>query len=227
MRVVTNDRLITSKSGMVRNAMTVGLVLMAVAAVAALQPRYIAYAYASLLVSFPLVNWGGRGAAKWLRSPRPDQVVAKALKGLDHSSQLFCYVLPAENVLLCPTGLFVLCVKTPEGAISCRGAKWSRRLRLPQLLAVLYDERLGNPSRQARREAEKLRAFVAAHLPEANATVTPLVVFTSPQVTLEVVEPTVPAMLVRDLKAHLRGTVGTLASPDYKALASLFNEQVH
>jgi hypothetical protein len=95
MRVVTNDRLISRKAGIVRNAMTVGLVLMAVAAVAAFQPRYIAYAYASLLISFPLVNWGGRGAAKWLRSPRPDQVIAKALKSLDHSFQLFCYVLPA------------------------------------------------------------------------------------------------------------------------------------
>jgi hypothetical protein len=227
MRVVTNESLIKSKAGMVRNAMTVGLVMLAVAAVAAFQPRYVAYAYASLLISFPLVNWGGRGAAKWLRSPRPDQVIAKTLKSLEHSCQLFCYVLPAENVLLCRAGLFVLCVKTLDGAIVCRGAKWRRRLRLSQLLAVLYDERLGNPTRQARRQAEKLHAFVAAHLPEVNVTVRPIVVFTSPQATLEVVEPAVPAMLVRDLKAHLRGIEATLASPDYKALTNLFNEQVH
>jgi len=225
MRVVTNDSLISKKAAMVRNAMTTGLVLMAMAAVMAFSQRYIVYAYASLLVSFPLVSWGARGATKWLRSPRPDQVLAKTLKSLDHSYQLYSHTLPVDNVLLCPKGLFVLHVTTADGNITCRGNHWHREFKLSRLLGLLAEEMLGNPGKKAHVEAKRLGRFVAGQLPGTEVYVQPVVVFVDPGVQLEISEPAVPAVLAGDLKAYLRDVNTSLTPPVFKAVGKLFNDQ--
>ncbi len=225
MRVVTNESLISKRAAMARNAMTAGLVLMTMAAVMAFTQRYIAYAYASLLVSFPLVSWGARGATKWLRAPRPDQVLAKTLKSLDHSYQLYSYTLPIENVLLCPKGLFALHVTTADGNITCRGNSWRREFKLSRLLGLLAEERLGNPGKKAQAEANKLGRFVTGQLPDTEVSVQPVVVFVDPGAKLEVSEPAVPAVLVGDLKAYLRDVNTSLTPTIFKAVGKLLNDQ--
>jgi hypothetical protein len=225
MRVATNESLISKKGAMARNAMTTGLVLMVMAAVMAFSQRYIAYAYASLLVSFPLVSWGASGATKWLRDPRPDQVLSKTLKSLDHSYQLYSYTLPVDNVLLCPKGLFALNVTTADGNITCRGNSWHREFKLSRLLGLLAEARLGNPGNKAQAEAKKLGRFVAAQLPDMEVHVQPVVVFVDPGVKLEVSEPAVPAVLAGDLKAYLREVDTSLTAPVLKAVGKLFNDQ--
>ncbi len=225
MRVVTNEDLIKKKASMVRNVLTAGFILMAMAAGMAFFQSYIAYAYVCLLVSLPMVSWSARGANRWLQSPRPDQVLAKALKGLDRSYQLYSYTLPIEHALLCPKGLFALHVKTTRGSITCRGGRWRRKFELSHLWGWLTDEGLGNPGKQAQAAARKLSEFVAAQLPEAQVSVQPLVVFVDPAVKLEVSEPTVPAMLVGNLKAHLRDVTISLAPSTLKDLGKLLDEK--
>lgn len=233
MRIVSNEKLIQRRAATARNAITIGILMMIAAAVMSFTPRYVPLAYVSLFISLPLVSWGVNRGERWLGKPRPDQALAKALKGLDHSHQLYSLVLPAEHVLLSPTGLFVLHVKLLDGKISCHGEKWHRQFTWLRLLRAWSEERLGNPSKAAREEAEALRRFIAGRLPDAiplaqsevDGPIQPVVVFIHPDVELEVVEPTVPAMPLRDLKTYLRTAPKTLPQETYKALTHLFNEQ--
>jgi hypothetical protein len=207
--------------------MTIGVMLLFGAMVLSFNRRFVLHAYGLLLVGLVVVNWTGHAAGKWLRKPRVDQELAKALKGLSHSHRLYSYLLPAEHVLLSPTGLFVLKAKLLDGRIFCHGDHWRRQMSLGRLVRLLSEERLGNPSKQAQRETDVMRRFVTSHLPDMDVPMQPVVVFVDPKAELSVVEPTVPVVPMRDLKAYLRESVGERPMPrqTLKALTDLFDEQ--
>lgn len=227
MRVITNEPLVEKRARAAQRGMTIGVVLLFGAMFLSFNPRFVLLAYGLMLVGLVVVNWTGHAAGKWLRKPRVDQTLAKALKGLGHSHRLYSYLLPAEHVLLSPTGLYVLKAKLLDGRISCHGDSWRRQLSLGRLVRMLSEERLGNPSKQAQSETEMMRRFVTSHLPDVDVPMQPIVVFVDPKVELSVVEPTVPVVPLRDLKAHLRESTGEKPMPReaLKALTDLFDEQ--
>jgi hypothetical protein len=225
MRVVVDETLVQKRASAARNAMTISVALLLVAAALSFNPRYILPAYGCLMVSLPLVVWGSSRALKYVREPRPDQVVAKALKGLDHAYRLYSFKFPAEQVLLCPNGLFALQLRMVDGKISCRGTKWQRKFVWSRIFRLLTDEWLGNPGSQAQTEADKLRRFLTERAPDLDIQVQPLAVFLHPNVELRLDNPAVLAVTVRDLKAHLRDARPALPQDTYTALTRLFDER--
>jgi len=227
MRVIVNEVLVEKRAGMAQRAVTIGLMLLIAAMLLSFNPRFVLLAYGILLPGLVVINWGARTAGKWLRKPRVDQMLAKALKGLGRGHRLYSYLLPAEHVILSPAGLFILKVKLQDGEISCRGEKWHRRFTLGLLLRLFSEGWLGNPSKQARSETEKVRHFVTSYLPDIDVPMQPVVVFADPKAEIDVTEPTVPVMPLRDLKAYLRRSTEEKAMPReaLKALTDLFDEQ--
>jgi len=96
------------------------------------------------------------------------------------------------------------------------------------LLRLFSEERLGNPSKQVQSEAEKMHRFVRDYLPDIDVPLQPVIVFTDPGAELAVVEPTVPVIPLRGLKAYLRNATREKAMPreTLQALTDLFDEQV-
>lgn len=227
MRTIVNDKLATNRGQSAKRGLIVGTVLLTLSVLGALQPRFMLPAYAVVLLGTVVTSWAGRAAAKWLGDLRGDRVLAKVLKGLDNRHRLYSYVLPAEHVLLSVADVFVLRVQRQDGKISCRGEKWRRHFHLQRLLGILSEERLGNPSKQARREAEQLRRFVTDHSPDVDVPIQPVIVFVNPRAELDVTRPTVPAVPLSELKRHLRHSTGDREMPKeaYRALARLFDEQ--
>ncbi|MGQ9492963.1 MAG: nuclease-related domain-containing protein [Anaerolineae bacterium] len=228
MRVITNEPLIKKQATAARRALTIGLTLLFAAMMLSLNPRSMLMAYLVMLLGIIVLNWAAVRGNKWLRNPRFDQELVKVLKGLNHGSRLYHYVLPADHVLLSPAGLFVLKVKPQEGQISCHGEKWRHHFNLGRFLRTLFEERLGNPTRQALLETERLRRFIAKHLPDAEVPIQPVIVFTHPKAELDVVEPTMPVLPLEDLKAYLRNatTKKNLRQETLQALTQLFDEQI-
>ena len=227
MRVLVNEQLIKKRAGAAQRSMTLGLMALVVALVLSFNRRTVLFAYPVMVIGAILLNWGASAGGKWLREPRVDQTLAKALKGLDHGYRLYNYLLPAEHVLLSPAGLVVLKVKLQDGKISCRGEKWHRRLSFGRFLRALLEAPLGNPSKQARQETDRLRRFVANHFPEMNVPMQAVIVFIDPKAQLDVIEPAMPAMTLSPLKAYLRDTTKnrTIPQETLKALTNLFDEQ--
>jgi len=226
MRTVVNQALITKQATRARRAIILAIAMLLLAAVLSFNPQFLLPAYIIMILGSVVLHWGGRSIGKWIGEPRIDQSLAKALKNVDHGYQLYSYVLPADHVIIGPPGLFVLKVKPHDGNISCRGDKWHRAFEWRHLWRFLSQESLGNPTKQVNEEVAKTRRFLSEHLPDVNVPVHPLIVFVNPEAHLEIVEPQVPVLHLRDLKAYLRKAEHGDAIPGktLQALITLFDE---
>ena len=162
--------------------------------------------YGCLLVGFILSNIGIYMANKWVREPRSDQLLEKVLKSLDKRYHLYNYCLPAQHVLVTPTGLITLVVKRQHGTISADGDRWQQKLTLGRLLRFLTEEGIGNPSREAKGEASSVARLLERQMPDQEIPVTPMVVLAAEPDKLDanIQNPTVPVVLLADLKERIR-----------------------
>lgn len=206
MRLSTNDKLIDRQSKIARYSTFGGLAVLFGALVISFNNTLpLGLAYVLLLAGFMLAYVGAILANKYVKEPRGDHALEKALKGFDNKNHLYNFLLPATHVLLTPTGLLVLKVKSQEGSISCSGENWRRPFALSRLVGGLGQEGLGNPAAELRDEIAKMKKWIADHV-EGGATV-PIdgyVVFSSDKVNLELNDPTVPVVQVDGLKETLR-----------------------
>jgi hypothetical protein len=87
-----------------------------------------------------------------------------------------------DHVVLGPNGIFAVETKNFSGEILCNGDAWSRLHRSRKR----YD--LGNPSGQARYNAKIVRKLIGSlpSLKESKIWVDPIVVFTDPNVNLDI-----------------------------------------
>jgi hypothetical protein len=227
MRVIVNEPLVAKRSTWGRRIMSVGFAALVFAVLLSLKRETVLAAYGAMVVGLILVNAGATVGGKWMRSPRPDQILDKALKGLNHGSRLYNYLLPVDHVLLSSVGLFVLTLKTQDGQIIGHGDKWQRRLNLWGSFMAMFESKLGNPSRQARNETAKVQTWLHTNLPDAEVPIRPVIVFVNPKAQLWLEGPSVPAFALADLKGHLRTMLKEKSLPQtsLKALTDLCDEQ--
>ncbi len=162
-------------------------------------------AYATLLVGFVLAYIGSLLANKYIREPRADQALEKALKGFDNKHHLYSFLLPAEHVLLTPTGLIVFRVKSNDGKIQFANQKWRTPFRIARLFGGMGREALGDPIADLGMEMTRLKKFLAARVD--NAALAPIegyVVFSDPNAQLDIQDPLSPAVSADELKNTLR-----------------------
>jgi len=220
MRVITNEKLIRNRARLGRVASLTGLVVLFLGLVASLYPQWILASFGCLLVGFVLSQVGIYHANRWVKQPRADQRLGKILKGFDDRYQLYNYVLPVPHVLLTPFGLCVIIPRDQRGEVRCQGEKWRHKAGWSWILRLFGQERLGNPTKEVRANIEKLRRFLAQRLPELALSpstevrtssvevdkmpIEGVVVFTNPQVDLEIEDPAVPVLDGKQFKLFLR-----------------------
>lgn len=231
MQVITNEKLIRSRARLGRAASFTGLAMLLLALVASFLTQWWFASLASfgfLIVGFVLSQIGIYFANRWVKQPRPDQTLDKILKGFDDRYSLYNYILPAAHVLLAPFGLCVIRPKGEGGKIRCQGAKWRHKVGWRRLLYLFGQEGLGNPTREVQSEVEKLRRFLAQRLPNNDIPIEGVVVFTNPQVDLEVDNPTVPVLDGKQFKIFLRDLSRERPMPasQRKQLAEILAEAV-
>jgi len=228
MRSIINEPRLKKRADRGRRIMTAGIVMLVFSVFLSLNRQTIVAAYVVMLAGLILVNIGSTVGGKLVRQTRPDQILDRALKGLDHGSRLYSYLLPAEHVLLSQAGLITITIRVQDGQISCNGDKWRRRLTPGLLLRALFEAPLGNPGRLARNDAAAVGRWVASHLPDrcAQVPVQPLIVFVHPKAVLQLRDPAVPAVTLSDLKAYLRQATENKAvdHPTLKSLTDLCDE---
>jgi hypothetical protein len=147
---------------------------------------------------------GTRGQEQASRQPRQIKQLAEALSEFDDRYRLYNYVLPAPHVLLTPHGVFVLVLKGLDGRIRCFKDKWVRDLGVRRFLRFFTEESLGNPSKEASQDVEKLQKYVEQHAPGVQVDTSGVVVFLNPGAQLEITTASVPVLPLRRLKSHIR-----------------------
>ncbi len=107
-----------------------------------------------------------------------------------------------DHVVLGPNGIFVIETKNYTGEIICNGDKWIRRY-LDGWNCEDYD--VGSPSKQVKRNAWKIKELIkSSKILDKPIWVEGIVVFTNPDVDLNLESPTVPILKLDELYYYIK-----------------------
>ena len=223
MRVHTDEEMIARGGRLGQLATFIGLVMVFGALVASFT-EYRLMAIVLIALGVVMYTLGSRGQQQSIRGPRTISQLVDALSEFDDRYRLYNHMLPADHVLLTPHAVFVLAGRSMEGRIRCFKDKWVRDLTLSRLLRFFTEESLGNPSKEAQQDVNKLEKYIQEHAPEVAPEVQAVVVFTNPAARLEVTSSSVPVLPLRKLKSHVRKSAGRteLTPEELRALTELF-----
>ncbi|MBI5301687.1 MAG: NERD domain-containing protein [Chloroflexi bacterium] len=229
MRTTTNEKLIARQVKIARYTTfgSLGILLGSLVIVNISNANYIAFAYATLLVGFMLAYVGSTLGNAWIKEPRADHALERALKGFDNKHHLYNFLLPAAHVLVTPLGVLVFLVKNQDGAITCQNGKWNRKWHWGRLIGGMGQAALGDPIRELDRDVTKMKEFITSQV--ANGALVPVdgyVVFSDPRVKLDVDDAALPVVRADDLKETLRKVKrgAPLANELQNKLASVLDE---
>jgi len=167
-------------------------------------------------------------ANRWVRKPRPEEQLSKALKGLDDKYVLYHYPssLPCDHVLLTPDGVVNLETINLAGQFACKDGHWVERMTMGRALRSIVEERLGDPTRSAL-AVQRYLVGKLFELTGETITVKPLIVFTHPATELDLdPDAPVPVYMADKLKKHVP-IDGPRLSPDvYQAVAGFLEKAV-
>ena len=204
MKAITNEKLVARNAKIGTWSSLVGLAVLGIGLYISIKwQEYIALSFVCLLAGIVLSNVGLYNANRWVKSPRPDEVLTKALKGFDRRYYLYNYVLPASHTLLTPSGLFVIVARNHDGPISCADGRWRQKFNLLRAFGIL-GEGVGNPIRDAEKNVRKMQKFLTKQGLELEVAIQPLIVFTSEKAELHVQDPPLPVLTPKGLRDFLR-----------------------
>lgn len=209
MRTVTNTKLIrrNRKIGQFSSLGALGVLGLGLYLTFA-RPDQFVYSFACLLGGFLLSQIGIYYGNRWGRSPRPDEIINRSMKGLGREYTVYHYVTPAAHFILGPAGPWVILTYYQGGTILYDGKRWRSKGGgfARSYLRLFGQESMGRPELEADMETRAVARHLARLLPEGAELpeVRAALLFTAPQVELKVEESPIPAMKPEALKDFLR-----------------------
>lgn len=217
MKIIKNDKLI-DRNAKISNYLSIGsLIVMAGVIYFAIQtlsgdPNKITLQNQYLLiglvvVSMLLTSVGNQMSKNFGRSPRPDERIDAALKGLPGDTTVYHYTTPASHLLVGPAGIWVIIASTVLGKASYSKNRW--RLSgggfAQGYLRFFGQEGIGRPDVEADSDIKSLRKEFARHMDvEQIPLISALLVFTDENVELDTADAPMPAMKVKQIKDFMR-----------------------
>jgi hypothetical protein len=161
-------------------------------------------------------------ANRWVRKPRPEESLGKALKSFDDQYRLYHYPsLPCDHVLLTPAGLVILDVINLNGFFSYKNGRWREAMTIGRALRYIVEERLGDPVRAAQQVADFLRDRLTREFAEAKALqIKSVIVFTHPGVELEIEGAPITVCKIDKLKKSVPLSVPRISPQLYEKISS-------
>jgi hypothetical protein len=206
MNIIRNDKLIKRNSLIARITMFGGLIVLAGGLFISFGKTELFWlSTIALVVGFILSQIGIYYANRWGRSPRPDELLDLALKGLDGKFTIYHYETPADHLLVGPSGVWVLLPRPQKGTISYSNGRW-RQHGGSLYLKLFAQEGLGRPDIEVKDETRRVQEYLnkeleGSSIPDVRATL----VFTNPNVQIQIPEDetppadTIPAGKLKDL----------------------------
>ena len=207
MQIYTNETLIKRYASISKVLSTSGiLVLLSGLVISFLRPEWYSMPFYTLILGFMLANIGMFLANKYVRNPRPDIVLSNSLKGLDDRYFLYQYILPAQHVIVSPSGVYAVITKFQSGTVEWLSEKQNIKHRGVSLYKRIFaQESIGQPIIEAQSESKRLYKYLYAKYGEDTPDVYPLIVFTNPKIDLINIKKTpIPMIKAKRLNAYLR-----------------------
>jgi hypothetical protein len=121
MKICINNKLINRNKKIAQLTLYFSLALLAVGFIWTIrnpEPSKATVGYLILVPSYLLVQVSIYLANRWGKSPRPDEIVTQALKGLDDKFTLYTYSTGVPNLLIGPIGILIINPYHHSGEIS-------------------------------------------------------------------------------------------------------------
>jgi hypothetical protein len=185
------------------------------------------YALGALLVGFTLTQIGMYMGNRYGRSPRPDEKLDAALKGLPGDYTIYHYMTPASHLLIGPSGVWLLMPYHQRGQVTYKKKRWQIGGGgfLQSYMRIFGQESLGRPDVEIDSELNLLKRHFAKHMDESQIPeIKPLIIFTNDETEINVTDTPVPAMKLKQMKDFIRqkGKGNALSSIRLEEIKSTF-----
>lgn len=210
MKIIRNEKLIRRNSRIGGIATVGGLALLVggmVFTFTVRNPALIGWSWMFLLAGFLISQLGVYFGARYGRSPRPDELLDRALKGMDERYAIFHYTTAASHLLVGPAGLWVLLPRHQSGKVIYAKGRWkqTRSGCLQAYLRFFAQEGIGRPDLDIPVETQTVEKYFNKKYPDVEVPqVQAALVFTNENVELEVDEAPAPSLPAKELKEFIR-----------------------
>ena len=161
--------------------------------------RYPLLAYLFMLVGLMGATFGSYMSSQYVREPRADKRLDKALDGLDRRYAAYHYYLTSNHVLASHYGFIVLIPRAHEGEITYQGGRWQHKGGWRKMLQLFGEPGLGKPDQDLAADVQDLKQWIDQVMPEADIPVNGVIVMTGSNVTLHTKEAPAPVVALDNL----------------------------
>ncbi len=209
MKIISNEKLIAKnkKIGQVTTFVSLGILLLGF--VATFSPQYMNWSMLALVTGFILSQVGIYFGSRFGKSPRPDEQISAALKGLGEKYNLYHYMTDVSHLLVGPAGIWVFLPYAQKGIITYDETKNRWRQKGGNLFMKLFgQDSLGRPDVEIKAALTSAEKYLTKVINKEFSTpaVQPVLVFTNNET--EVNCPNAPVLTIHaeKVKDHLRKT---------------------
>lgn len=141
------------------------------------------------------------------RSPRPDERLDAALKGLQNEFSIYHYTTQASHLLVGPAGIWLLLPYNSSGRITYKKNRW--RLSgggfMQGYLRLFGFEGIGRPDHEIDSEAKAIQKQLAKHMETSEIPpIQSLLILTNENVEIDSADAPVPALKLKQIKDFFR-----------------------
>ena len=208
MKIVKNEKLI-KRNGRIGQYTSLGaLGILGLGMYLSFQrPDLFVFSIGALIAGFTLTQVGMYFSNRWGRSPRPDEQLDAALKGLPGDMTIYHYVTPVPHLLIGSAGLWILQTYHQRGKVTYYNNRW--RLSgggfMQAYMTIFGQEGIGRPEAEIMNEMDMLRRYFAKNMdgsaiPEIRAAL----VFTNEQAEIDSTNAPLPVLKLKQLKDFIR-----------------------
>ncbi len=200
IRLIDSNRI--NRYALLSNVASVGglLLLMASVALPMFYPALASISIALMAIGLGSAMVGIYFANRWVRKPRPEEQIDRAMKGLGDTYAICHYPkLPIDHILVTPTAIIVMETIAYQGMFIYKDNKWKENMTIGRAIRYIVEEHLGDPTRTVLSEVDYLKEKLKQEgLPEVP--IRGLVLFTHPAAIVEAKNPPVPVCRIDKLR---------------------------
>lgn len=207
MKVVSNTKKIELNKKIGKYSTIGGLVILGIGLyINIAAPEEIWISFGALIIGFAISQLGIYYGNRFGRSPRPDELLTSALKGLSEQYTLYHYTTPVSHALVGPAGIWTLLLYPQAGKITYDPAKnrWIHK-GSNIFMKIFAQEGLAKPEIEAKYSIDDLNRYVTKlvggkELPPVQA----MAVFYGKNVELDVANAPIEAVALDKVKDNFR-----------------------
>ncbi len=224
MKVFIDRQKVNTRTQLANFASVGGLIMLLASVVIPLfLPGWINFSSVLLVVGLGAAMIGIYFANRWVRKPRPEESLDKALKSLDDHYHIYHYPsLPCDHILLTPTGVIALEVVNLSGSFSYRNGQWKEAMTIGRALRYIVEERVGDPMAFSHGIVQELERRFGKELGgNTKLSIKALTVFTHPTVELDIEGTALPVCKIEKLRKQVAINSERLDPEIFEELSSL------